>query len=213
MKSVSRALAVLKMSPRVKTLITFAQSVASAMTGNASFPSPVPTLASFEADIAALVTAETAALARAKGAAQDRNAKLAVVKGDLEKLKSHVQGVADAANPTDAASIILSAGMAVRKVTLHAKAALAVRQGSVRPLVPAVSGTVSLTAKSAAPKAAYNWQYSIDQKTWTSLPQTLKAKTGVSGLTAGTIYFFRSQALTPKGGEGDWGQVVSFLVK
>jgi hypothetical protein len=206
MKSVSRALAVLKMSPRVKNLISFAQSVATAMTDNASFPSPVPTLAIFEADVAALVTAETAALARAKGAAQDRNAKLVVVKGDLEKLKAYVQGVADAANPADAAAIILSAGMTVRKVTLHAKAALAIKQGSV-------SGTVTVTAKSAATKAAYNWQYSIDQKTWTSLPQTLKAKTGVSGLTAGTIYFFRSQALTPKGGESDWGQVVSFLVK
>jgi hypothetical protein len=206
MKSVSRAIAVLKMSPRVKNLITFAQSVATSMTGNASFPSPIPTLASFEADIAALVTAETAALARAKGAAQDRNAKLAVVKGDLEKLKASVQGVADAANPSDAAAIILSAGMSVRKVTLHAKADLAVKQGSS-------SGIVTLTAKSAAPKAAYNWQSSLDQKTWTPLPQTLKAKTVVSGLTAGTIYFFRSQALTPKGGEGDWGQVVSFLVK
>ena len=51
------------------------------------------------------------------------------------------------------------------------------------------------------------------KKTWTSLPQTLKAKTGVSGLTSGTTYYFRSQALTPKGGEGDWGQIVALLVK
>jgi beta-xylosidase len=83
---------------------------------------------------------------------------------------------------------------------------LTVKQGSV-------SGTVTLSAKAAAKKAAYNWQYSTDQKTWTSLPQTLKAKTGVSGLTAGTTYYFRSQALTPKGGDGDWGQVISLLVK
>ena len=206
MKSISRAHAVLKMSPRVKNLITFAQSVATAMTSNASFSSPIPTLASFEADIAALVTAETVTLTRAKGAAQNRNAKWVVVRGDLERLKAYVQGVADAANPSAAAAIILSAGMSVRKVTLHAKADLAVKQGSV-------SGAVTLTAKSAATKAAYNWQYSIDQKTWTPLPQTLKAKTGASGLTAATTYSFRSQALTPKGGESDWGQVVSFLVK
>ena len=76
-----------------------------------------------------------------------------------------------------------------------------------------VSGTVTLTAKAAATKAAYNWQYSTDQKTWTSLPQTLKAKTAVSGLTSGTTYSFRSQALTPKEGTSDWGQVVSLLVK
>ncbi len=96
--------------------------------------------------------------------------------------------------------------MAVRKVTLHDKADLAVKQGSV-------SGTVTLSAKAAAKKAAYNWQYSTDQKTWTSLPQTLKAKTSVSGLTSGTIYYFRSQALTPKEGTGDWGQIVALLVK
>jgi hypothetical protein len=200
------ALAVLKMSPKVKTLITFAQSVATAMTGNATFPSPTPTLATFQADIEALVTAETAVVARTKGAADTRNAKLAVVKGDLESLRIYVQGVVDTSNPANGESIIGSAGMSIRKVTLHDKPALAVKQGLV-------SGTVTLAAKAAAKKAAYNWQYSIDQKTWTSLPQTLKAKTGVSGLTSGTIYYFRGQALTPKGGEGDWGQIVFLLVK
>jgi hypothetical protein len=202
----ARAIAVLKMSHKVKSLITFAQSVATTMTDNSTFPSPSPTLTTFQADIAALVTAETAALARAKGAADTRNAKLAVVKADLESLKNYVQNVVDASNPANAESIIGSAGMAIRKVTLHDKPALAVKQGSV-------SGTVTLSAKAAAKKAAYNWQYSTDQKTWTSLPQTLKAKTSVSELTSGTTYYFRSQALTPKGGDGDWGQVISLLVK
>jgi hypothetical protein len=201
----SRSIAVLKMSRRTKNLITFAQSVASTMTGNASFPSPTPTLATFQADIEALNTAETAVLARTKGATQQRNAKLATVHADLETLRTYVQGIADAALPTNAEAIIESAGMTVRKVTLHNKAALAVKQGSV-------SGTVDLEAKAAAKRAAYGWQYSTDQKTWTSLPPTLQAKTSVSGLTAGTTYYFRAQALTASG-EGDWGQVVSFLVK
>jgi hypothetical protein len=202
----ARAIAVLKLSNKVKTLITFAQSVTTAMTSNATFPTPNPTLATFQADIEALNTAETAVVARTKGAADTRNAKLAVVKADLESLKNYVQNVVDASNPANAESIIGSAGMAIRKVTLHDKAALAVKQGTV-------SGTVTLSAKAAATKAAYNWQYSTDQKTWTSLPQTLKAKTGVSGLTSATTYYFRSQALTPKGGESDWGQTISLLVK
>ncbi len=202
----ARAIAVLKMSNKVKSVITFAQSVATTMTDNATFPSPNPTLATFQTDIAALVTAETAVLARTKGAADTRNAKLAVVKADLASLKNYVQNVVDASNPANAESIIGSAGMAVRKVTLHDKPALAVTQGSA-------SGTVTLSAKAAATKAAYNWQYSTDQKTWTSLPQTLKAKTAVSGLTSGTTYSFRSQSLTPKEGASDWGQVVSLLVK
>jgi hypothetical protein len=201
----ARPIAVLKMSRKVKTLITFAQSVATAMSGNTTFPTPNPTLATFQADIAALVTAETAALGRARGAADDRDAKLAVVRADLESLKTYVQNIVDASNPANGEGIIGSAGMAIRKVTLHDKAALSVKQGSV-------SGTVTLSAKAAAKKAAYNWQYSLDQKTWTSLPQTLVAKTGVSGLTAATMYYFRSQAQTPKGGESNWGQVVSILV-
>jgi hypothetical protein len=202
----ARAIAVLKLSNKVKSLITFAQSVTTAMTGNATFPTPSPTLAALQADIEALVTAETAVVGRTKGAADTRNAKLAVVKADLESLKNYVQNVVDASNPANAESIIGSAGMAIRKVTLHDKPALAVKQGTV-------SGTVTLKAKAAATKAAYNWQYSTDQKTWTLLPQTLKAKTGVSGLTSATTYYFRSQALTPKGGESDWGQTISLLVK
>jgi len=200
-----RSIAVLKLSHRIKNIITFAQSVASALTNNTSFPTPNPTLATFQADITALSNAETAVLARTKGAVQERNAKLATLKTDLENLKSYVQTVADMANPTNAASIVESAGMTVRKITLHDKPALAVKQGSV-------SGTVTLASKAAAHRAAYGWQYSTDQKTWTSTPETLQAKTGVSGLTAGTTYYFRVQALT-KTGEGDWSQIVSLMVK
>jgi hypothetical protein len=202
----ARAIAVLKMSRKVKTLITFAQSVASAIGANsASFPTPNPSLATFQADVAALVTAETAALSRAKGAVETRNAKLAVVKNDLELIKTYVQSVADAAVPTDAEAVIQNAGMTLRKVTLHDKAALNAEQGSV-------SGTVVLMAKAVAKRAAYSWQYSTDQKTWTSVPPTIQAKTGVSGLTSGALYYFRMQPLTPTG-EGDWTQIVSLLVK
>jgi hypothetical protein len=200
-----RSIAVLKLSPRVKNVITFAQSVASSMTNNTFFPSPNPTLATFQANLTALSNAEAAVLARTKGAVEDRNAKLAVLKTDLENLKAYAQTVADSANPTNAASVIESAGMTVRKVTLHDKPALGVKQGSV-------SGTVNLAAKAPAHRAAYAWQYSTDQKTWTSAPQTLQAKTGVSGLTAGTTYFFRVQVLTMTG-EGDWSQIVALLVK
>jgi hypothetical protein len=203
----ARAIAVLKMSHKVKSVITFAQSVATAMAENATtFPSPAPALATFQANIAALVTAETAVVVRTKGSADTRNAKLAVVKSDLASLRNYVQNVVDTSNPANGESIIGSASMAIRKVTLHDKAALSVKQGSV-------SGTVTLAAKAAAKKAAYHWEYSTDQKTWTSLPETLDAKTGVSGLTPATMYFFRSQSLTPKGGASDWGQVVSLLVK
>ena len=200
-----RSIVVLKLSPKVKNVITFAQNVATALTGNASFPSPTPPLAQFEADIAALVTAEAAVLSRTKGAVEIRDAKLDVVKNDLASLRNYVEGVAAAATPTNAPAIIEGAGMTMRKVTLHDKPALAVKQGSV-------SGTVNLVAKAAAKRAAYAWQYSTDQKTWTTLPTTMQAKTGVSGLTVGTTYYFRVQAVLASGME-NWSQLVSFVVQ
>jgi hypothetical protein len=199
----ARPIAVLKLSPRVKNVITFAQSIATAMTGNASFAAPNPSLATFEADIAALVTAETAVLSRVKGAVEMRNAKLAIVKNDLVVLRTYVQSIADA-NPANAEVIVEGAGMKLRTVTLHDKPALSVKLGSV-------SGSVLLAAKSAGDRAAYDWQYSTDQKTWTAIPPTLKAKTSVSGLTSGTLYYFRVQALI-KTGEQNWSQVVSLVV-
>jgi hypothetical protein len=201
----ARSVAVLKLSPRVKNVITFAQNITSALTNNTHFPSPNPTLATFQADVAALNTAETAVLSRTKGAVETRNAKLAIVRTDLENLKTYVQSVAALATPTDADAIIESAGMTIRKVTLHDKPALAAKQGSV-------TGTVNLAAKAAAKRASYNWQYSVDQKTWITVPETLQAKTGISGMTAGTMYYFRVQPVT-SAGVGDWSQLVSLIVK
>jgi hypothetical protein len=74
-----------------------------------------------------------------------------------------------------------------------------------------VAESVLLAAKAAADRAASDWQYSTDPKTWTAAPQTLKAMTSISGLTAGTTYYFRVQALI-KTGEQNWSQVVSLLV-
>ncbi len=199
------SVAVLKLSTRVKNVITFAQSVVTSLTNNAHFPAPVPSLATLQADVAALNMAEAAVLSRTKGAVEVRNAKYAIVKADLQNLRTYVQGVANVAAPADAESIIASSGMALRKVTLHDKPALAAKQGSV-------TGTVNLAAKAPAKRASYIWQYSTDQKTWTNVPPTIKSKAGVSGLTAGTQYFFRFQSVTVTG-VSDWSQTVVLLVK
>src|SRR6202050_5296610 len=91
-----RSLAVLDLPKRINVLITFADGVVTAMTGNASFPSPSPALAAGSAGITALQTAETAALARTKGAVSTRNAKRAVLVTMLQSLRMYVQSIADA---------------------------------------------------------------------------------------------------------------------
>ena len=37
---------------------------------------------------------------------------------------------------------------------------------------------------------------SVDQLTWTDLPDTIQAKTKVSGLTPGQTYYFKQRAIT-----------------
>jgi hypothetical protein len=200
----SYPIAVLKLPKKVKNVITYGQSVVAAMTDNASFPSPIPPLATFESDVSALNTAETAVLSRVKGAVETRDAKLAIVENDFKSLLGYVQGVANAGTPTNAPALIEGAGFTVRKVASRDKPAFTAKAGSV-------SGSVKLAAKAGGHRAAYDWQYSTDQKTWTSLPETLQAKTAASGLTSGTVYFFRVQILLPTG-EQNWSQVVSLLV-
>lgn len=195
--------AVLKMPKSAKKVTSFAQSVVTALSDNASFPSPTPALATVNADITALEAAESAVLSRTKGAVQTRNLKLAAVHTDLQHLLSYVQQIADA-NLTTAESVIQSAGMSVRKVTLHDKAPVAVRQGTP-------SGTAHLVAKSAGRRASYEWQYSTDQKTWTNAPSTLQAKTDITGLTVGTTYSFRVRPVLASG-EQNWTSVVSIVM-
>lgn len=204
MKTVPHSTATLKLPKNVKAVSTFAKSIVTAMTDNASFPNPTPTLVAFSADIAALDTAEASVLSRTKGAAEARDVKVAALRADLAHLKAYVQQVTDA-NPGTAESIIQSAGMSVKKTAVRTKSELEANPGSV-------SGTASLIAKAAGARASYEWQYSIDQKTWTSAPSTLQAKTVVLGLTPAVVYFFRFRPVT-KAGEGNMSQVVSLLVK
>jgi hypothetical protein len=125
---------------------------------------------------------------------------------DLHHLRDSVQAVAEAqASPADAATVITSAGMRIRKVTKRNKPPVSVRQG-------AVSGSVVLEALRVAAVAMYWWQYSLDQKNWTEVPETMKVKVALSGLTPGQVYYFRFRAHTRKG-PVDFSQVVSRMVQ
>ena len=200
-----RSLASLKLPKKVPALITQAQNIVQAMTNNPSFPSPTPALATVTQATHDLTTAETATLSHTKGAATTRNEKRVVLVKMLEQLKAHVQSVADA-NVENAASMIQSAGMAVKKPAARAPRVFAAKAGTV-------SGSVTLVARAAARRASYEWQYSTDAgKTWLAAPNTLQAKTTVSGLTPGATVEFRYRPVTKKG-EGDWSQPSSLIVK
>jgi hypothetical protein len=204
-KSVHRSLAILSLPKSVPAIITFAQRVVTAMTGNAAFPTPAPTLAEVTAGIVALQLAESAALARTKGAVTARNDRKAALVSLLQDLRGYVQKTADA-DPENSAATIQSAGIAVKKTPVKKPRVFAAAQG-------AVSGTVKLVTASAGHRASYDWEYSTDAgKTWVALPSSLQAKTSVIGLAAGATVLFRFRAVT-KTGVADWSQPVALLVK
>ena len=204
-KSVHRSLVSLDLPKKVPALISYATSVVTAMTGNTSLPTPAPTLAAVTAAITALQTAQSAAIARTKGAVTARNDKQAALVALLQELKAYIQKTADA-DTDNGSAIIQSAGVSVRKTPVRKPRVFSAVQG-------AVSGTAKLVTASAGPRASYEWQYSVDGgKTWVAALSTLQAKTSVTGLTSGATVQFRHLAVT-KTGQGDWSAPVSLLVK
>ena len=186
-------------------LITFARAVHNALKDNESFPSPTPTLTVFAGDIDAFAAAETAAASKARGAVQTRDAKKRQVRKDLRHLRDYVQRIVDTQGDTrNADALIASAFMSVKKAGRHSRAELSAKNAGIL-------GTVVLEAKAVAHQAVYYWQYSLDQQTWTSVPDTLQARTEIRGLTSAKTYYFRFRALT-RAGEIGFSQVVSLLV-
>lgn len=197
--------AVLNFPPTDGALITYATNVYNALYNNPLFPDCDPPLPVFLADIKAYADAQGKAANKGWGMIKARNARRRKVKTDLHHLRDYIQSVAEtAASPADAAALITSVFLSIKKVTLRSKAELAASNTGV-------SGEVELSAKAVADTATYYWEYSLDQKSWTAVPETMQSKTRISGLTPATTYYFRFRALTRKG-KGDYSQVVSLLV-
>jgi hypothetical protein len=205
MKTAPRTIAVLKLPVHVPDLIKMGQSIVHAMTGNAAFPNPTPTLATVSTALAALDAAETATKTRAKGTVEVRNTARAAVIAALRELKAYVQQMSDA-DQAEAATLIASALMSVKKPAVRTRHDFVAKPG-------ATSGSVHLVAKAASRRASYEWQWSPDGgKTWQQAPATLQAKSTLLGLPVATSCLFRYRAVT-RVGEGDWSQVISFIVK
>ena len=173
-----------KDSPRSNhKFVTFLYKLVDCLTGNASYASPNPTIAALKAAGDGLATANAKAKNGGSIAVSDRGSKRIDADKLVDQLVAYVRVTvrAQAQDPASAAAMILSSGLAVRKHTKPHKAALAARYG-------AVSSEVLLVALAVAPTGVYFWEYSLDQVTWTSVPQTLKARVTITGLTPAKVY-------------------------
>ncbi len=193
-----------------------AMAMYNAMLANvASFGSPPITLVAFLALITAFATAQTVATeTKAKGAAALRDTKGVDLWSAMQAIQKYVQGLADALPAKDATSLILSAGLLVARVVAHQKAAL-------KATLTAAQGTVLLDASRAllvgtadhSKKVTFNWQWSLDGKTWNSVSSTPVGRTQIPGLTLLSTYSFRVSVTVGKDQvTGPWSQAVSLLV-
>jgi hypothetical protein len=204
-KSIQKSYVSLKLPSVVAALIVYVQGILAAMTSNPHFPSPAPALTAVAAALAALQQAEVAAQARTKGAVVVRNDKKGALVTLLQQLRAYVQSVADA-DAENGAAIIQSSGFPLRKMSVKKPRVAAVKPG-------AMSGSVEVVAPTAARRAAYEWQYSVDGgKTWVEASPSLQAKQTVVGLPVGTSVQFRYRAVV-KAGPLDWSQPLALLVK
>lgn len=186
-------------------LLVYCKGLPGAFNGNAYFKTPPPTLGAFSLLVDAYDQAHTKAATRAQGAAAHRDAKRVEVIDGIRPIHLHVQmAVSAAPSAAVAAAMAGSVGMSLRKAGKPTKAELQALMG------PGL-GNVSLIAKAAAAYATYYWQFSEDGVSWTSVPETIKARTVISGLTPARIYYFRFRALT-RDGLGEFSQVISALV-
>ena len=180
--------------------IELSRFVVTSMTGNANFTTPSPTLATITANANALETAYVAAQGGGKDEHAVMYAKKLLLELSLKALAGYVESIANA-NPVNAESIILSAGMQVKK----------------RPSPRANGFRLSLTGKPGEvllktdfdDRATFTWQTTftpLAEDSWQTIHVGTQAKYLATGLTRGMLYFFRV-AKVDKDGQQPWSGV------
>jgi hypothetical protein len=173
----------------------------------AHFGSPVPSAAQVDEDLGALGAALEAAEGGGPVATAAVVAAATKVRQDFELLAKYVQSELRTL-PVDDARALLARVLMYESMTGRRapKPELAAKEG------PNV-GTVLLVALAVAGALVYTWEWSLDQVTWTAVPQTSKARTLLLGLTPGKVHYFRFRVFKRDGTTSDNSQVVSFMVR
>jgi hypothetical protein len=149
-----------------------------------TFPNPSPAQSQMNPALTALGTA----LAQAPGGSP---ATKKAVPAAAKKVRAlwgpfvvYAQGALRNVNPADVPTILASCMMYASAVGTHApKPPIAAVHGDV-------SGSVKLIALAIAGALTYEWEYSLDQITWSSA-RSGQAHLTLPGLTPGKLYWFR----------------------
>ena len=191
-------------------VIQHCTNIKTAMTGNANFATPTPTLTALGTLITAattkLTTAENAQTA-AKQATADKDVALDALRAAAAQLATYVDLIANGDE-----SKILSAGMAVRAPRTPA---------GVPPTVMNLfltagdnAGTLDLQWDPLPEARTYEIELSPDPVTgtsWSSRPSVTKSKALVTGLTSGSRQWARVRAVNAAG-QGAWSDPATKIV-
>jgi len=200
---VKQVIVVLNFPKVISNFIVYAKAIVMAMEGNPRFTALAAKVTKLKTDITALDVAETAfSTVPPTITIEDRDKALKLVKADLRSLRSDVQNIADA-DIENAPAIVASAGMSIKRDSTHKAPKNTAVDGSEE-------GSVNLKGEGAGP---HDWRMSTDEKNWTLLPGSRTSTTSVSGLTAGTVYYFQNRRMLPHDVKTDWTPSVKFRVR
>jgi hypothetical protein len=181
-----------------------AKAIVAAMTGNANFPTPSPTLET----ITQLANGLEMALIATNGGAEEETAAMYARERELDlglkSLAAYVEGIANV-NPEQAEVIILSAAMEVKKRVVRTTSDFDVKSTG-NP------GEVKIGCR-AEDRAAYVFQMTTDpsnEANWSTIHSDVRSKLVRKGLTSGTRYHFRV-AVIRSGGQQPWSQTKSVI--
>jgi hypothetical protein len=187
-------------------LIASARHIVNMMNGNSNFPSPAPALIDITNQALALEHAYDRALTRVKGAHADMLTERKKLQSLLKTLSAYVEAIADA-NQSAGGKIIVSAGMAERKPRTNTVKALTASAGkfvgSVFLQHPTVQGATIVYQMSTDPK---------NPASWVQIYNDRRTRFTMTGLTAGTRYYFRA-AVIVKQVQSAFSPVVDLVVQ
>jgi len=187
----------------VPEVIQYSRHLSTTLSVDTRFSSLASLVATLVNDTNALEKAQGPAQTKARGTAAARNTPLGQVHTDIDTLCQGVQGLVDA-NPGQAEEYATAAAMHLRKHTRRPKPWLSAK------MVAGMPGAALLRAKAVKRGASYEWQISSDGKTWATVGFSTRADRMVTGLSAGSTYYFRLRT-TIGHGTGDFGQALTFM--
>jgi hypothetical protein len=187
----------------VPEVIQYSRHLSTTLTGDTRFSGLASLVATLVNDTNSLEKAQGPAMTKAAGTAAARNSPLGLVHTDIDNICQGVQALMDA-NPGHEEEYATAAAMHVRKTNRSPKAWLAAK------MVKGTPGTAIVRAKAVKRGSSYEWQISSDGKTWTTVGFSTMAHTTVTGLAAGSTYYFRFRTTTAHV-TGDFGQALTFM--